>query len=84
MNQFYENLAQQNRKRPLEGQNGEGSTNGKTENSSADTSPSSKRQNATNGTKPARMTQKSGKPVQSQNLTNAPEEIYYVANKQLK
>lgn len=84
MNKFYENLAQQNRKRPLEGQNGEGMANGKTENGSADTSPMSKRQNATNGVKPARMAQKSGKPVQSMNLTNAPEEIYYVANKQLK
>ena len=90
MNKFYDNLVQQNRKRPHEtGQNGEVITNGKAENGSANTSPMSKRtllnsQNATNGTKPARMAQKSGTPIQSINLTNAPEEIYYVANKQLK
>jgi len=86
MNKFYENLMTQNRKRPHEAisQNGEAVTNGKNENSSTDSSPLSKRiNNNQNGTK-HRMPQKSVKPIQSINLLNAPEEIYYVANKQLK
>jgi hypothetical protein len=89
MNKFYENLMSQNRKRPHEAiQNGD--SHGKTENSSTDTSPQSKRinnnssQNQLKNSKPARMPQKSGKPIQSINLLNAPEEIYYVANKALK
>lgn len=86
MNKFYENLMTQNRKRPHEAtQNGDA---GKTENSSTDTSPQSKRINNNTSqiqqTKSVRMPQKSGKPIQSINLLNAPEEIYYVANKNLK
>lgn len=88
MNKFYENLMTQNRKRPHEAisQNGEAATNGKNENSSTDSSPLSKRINSyqNNGVNKTRMPQKSVKPIQSINLVNAPEEIYYVANKQLK
>lgn len=93
MNKFYENLMSQNRKRPHEAitQNGETGTAGKTENSSTDSSPMSKRtllnsssQNpAVNGSKSVRVPHKY-KPIQSINLLNAPEEIYYVANKHLR
>ena len=99
MDKFYENLMSQNRKRPHDAitQNGDSNHNGKNENSSStDTSPLSKRtllnnhnsahinKTIANGNKPVRMPQKSGKPTTKINLVNAPEEIYYVVNKQLK
>ena len=95
MNKFYTNLMTQNRKRTHDASNGNGEATIKNENlSSTDTSPLSKRSLLSNQTgKPGaqlngkpniRMPQKSIKPTQSSDLVNAPEDIYYVANRSLK
>ena len=96
MNKFYTNLMTQNRKRTHDASNSNGEAATKGENlSSTDTSPLSKRSLLSNQTqgkpgaqlngKPSiRMPQKSIKPTQSSDLVNAPEDIYYVANRSLK
>jgi hypothetical protein len=95
MNKFYANLMSQNRKRTHDASNvnGEANTNGKGEHGQTETSPVSKRtllnsnqsiKAGLNGKQSMRMPQKSIKPTQSINLLNAPEEIYYAANRSLK